>query len=396
MSTTAVSSSSIFQELQSFYQSRQTDLNQLGSALQSGDLKTAQSAFSALTTLGQDGPFANSEPFAKSSRAQAFDTLGQALQSGDLAGAQAAFATLTAQQSKSSSSTQETPATVVSLTSAQPTGTAATGPTASASASTQPTQADATSSIYQQIKSFDHQRKADLDQLGKDLQAGDLTAAQQDFTNLTTLGQTGPFKNGQTFQRADRAQDFQAIGSALQSGDLATAQSAFATLSATFGAQGPANGGPVPASTPLPVDKVTPPSVPAQQVQNVTPPSVPDQQVQKVTPPSVPDQQVQKVTPPSVPAQQVQNVTPPSVPDQQVQKVTPPSVPNQQVFKVPVPIVPDTTVLKAQGGPSPNHFHHHIHRGSAHQAYATGQQDPRRIASESSTAAKPSPVSVQA
>ncbi|MGA9987487.1 MAG: hypothetical protein WBP69_06880, partial [Terriglobales bacterium] len=95
MSTAAVSSSSILQELQSFYQNRQADVRQLGSALQNGDLNGAQQAYNALAALGQSGPFDNSEPFSKSSRTQAFEAVGQALQSGDLAGAQAAFATLT-------------------------------------------------------------------------------------------------------------------------------------------------------------------------------------------------------------------------------------------------------------------------------------------------------------
>jgi len=69
------------------------------------------------------------------------------------------------------------------------------------------------------------------------LQTGDLNAAQQDFNTLTALGQSGPYKNGQTFARADRTQDFQAIGQALQSGDLAGAQSAFASLAGTLGQQ---------------------------------------------------------------------------------------------------------------------------------------------------------------
>lgn len=94
MSTAAVSSSSIYQELQTFYQTRKTDLQQLGQALQSGDLTGAQTAYTALTTLGQNGPFANSEPFRKADRDQDFIAIGQALQSGDLAGAQQAFATL--------------------------------------------------------------------------------------------------------------------------------------------------------------------------------------------------------------------------------------------------------------------------------------------------------------
>src|SRR6266446_3898099 len=228
MSTTAVSSLSIFQELQSFYQNRQTDLKQLGSALQSGDLAGAQQAYSALAVLGEDEPFANSEPFAKSSRAQAFNALGEALQAGDLARAQASFATLTSNQSTSATSAQAasaaTPAAFVNLTGAKPSNTTATG-------------ADNAPSIYQQLQAFREQRAADLAQLGQALQNGDLVGAQSAFNALTALGQAGPNKNGQVFSRADRAQNFQAIGTALQSGDLAGAQSAFANLSGTFGKQ---------------------------------------------------------------------------------------------------------------------------------------------------------------
>jgi hypothetical protein len=223
MSTAAVSSSSIFQELQSFYQNRQSDLKQLGGALQSGDLNGAQQAFNALAALGQDGPFANSEPFSKSNRAQAFEAVGQALQAGDLAGAQAAFATLKVGQG---SSPQAAPAAFVTLSSTQ-----ASAPVAN----------DSASSIYQQLRAFRQQRQADLAQLGQALQSGDLAGAQAAFDNLTALGQSGPNKNGQLFERAGRAQDFQAIGQALQSGDLAGAQSAFSTLESALGKQGSQN-----------------------------------------------------------------------------------------------------------------------------------------------------------
>jgi Skp family chaperone for outer membrane proteins len=219
MSTAAVSSASIFQEIQSFYQTRQADVKQLGSALQSGDLNGAQQAYSALAALGQSGPFANSEPFSKSAPAQAFEAIGQDLQAGDLAGAQAAFATLS-KQNDSAAPAQATPAAVVNLT--PPVNTTATG--------------DA-SSIYQQLQAYREQRQTELAQLGQDLQAGNARAAQQDFNTLTALGQSGPNANGQTFARTDRNQDFQAIGQALQSGDLAGAQSAFTALAGTFGGQ---------------------------------------------------------------------------------------------------------------------------------------------------------------
>jgi hypothetical protein len=236
MSTAAVSSLSIYQEIQAFNQSRQADVKQLGSALQSGDLNGAQQAYQALAVLGEDGPFANAEPFANSNRAQAFNTIGEALDAGDLGRAQAAFAALTTRGNPASAS-QPTPATVVNLTSTQP-GSATPSVAAPLIAAPVATTGDA-SSIYQQLQAYQQQRQADLTQLGQDLQAGNLNAAQQDFNTLTALGQGGPYKNGQTFARADREQDFQAIGQALQSGDLTNAQSAFGNLSATFGAQSP-------------------------------------------------------------------------------------------------------------------------------------------------------------
>ncbi|MGD0823939.1 MAG: hypothetical protein ABR908_05110 [Terriglobales bacterium] len=232
MSTAAVSSQSIYQELQSFYQNRNADLSQLGSALKSGDLNGAQQAYSTLASLGQNGPFANSEPFSKSSRAQAFETIGQDLQSGDLAGAQAAFATLTNKQSPSTTAAESNPATVVNINITEPSSgapTTAATPTAAGTTTT-----TGTSSIYQQLQAYRQQRLSDLQQLGQDLATGNQTAAQQDFNTLTTLGQSGPNANGQVFQSAARTQDFQAIGTALQSGNLSAAQSAFTTLAGTF------------------------------------------------------------------------------------------------------------------------------------------------------------------
>jgi hypothetical protein len=216
MSTTAVSSESIYQELQTFYQSRKTDLQELGSALQNGDLSSAQQAFQSLAVLGEGGPFANSEPFSKSSKADAFNAVGEAIAAGNLAGAQADYATLTGTQGAAANSASS--ADTVNLSSTE------------ASA----TPADSQASIYQQLQTYRQERKADLAQLGKDLQAGNLSAAQSDYATLTALGQSGPNKNGQTFARGDRNQDFQEIGQALQSGDLAGAQSAYTTLETSF------------------------------------------------------------------------------------------------------------------------------------------------------------------
>jgi hypothetical protein len=94
MSTSAVSSSSLNQDFQSYFQTRNTDVQQLGQALQSGNLRSAQVAFNNITALGEGGPFASGNAFRGPARQQDFNAIGQALQSGDLAGAQSAFAAL--------------------------------------------------------------------------------------------------------------------------------------------------------------------------------------------------------------------------------------------------------------------------------------------------------------
>ncbi len=94
MSTSAVSSTAVNQQLQQYFQTRQSGLQQLGSALESGNLAKAQTAFNNITTLGQNGPVPNGTPFFVSQRDQDFNAIGAALQSGDLAGAQQAFGAL--------------------------------------------------------------------------------------------------------------------------------------------------------------------------------------------------------------------------------------------------------------------------------------------------------------
>jgi hypothetical protein len=94
MSTSAVSTSSIGNGLQTYFQARNSDLEKLGKALASGDLAGAKQEMSAIQQLGQSGPFANGAPFKVAQREQDFEAIGQALQSGDLAAAQKAFAQL--------------------------------------------------------------------------------------------------------------------------------------------------------------------------------------------------------------------------------------------------------------------------------------------------------------
>ena len=253
MSTQAVSSLSIYQELQSFYQSRRTDLQALGTALQSGDLNGAQQAYNQLVSLGQSGPFANTEPFAQTNRAQDFGAIGQALSSGDLAGAQAAFAAL--QQTFAHANSSATPAFIVTISTAQATS-------------------SAQESIYQQQRDFRNQRAADLQQLGQALSSGDLNAVQQAYNALVQLGQNGPFGNGQPFQRADRARDFAAIGQAIQSGDLGAAQQAFSTLQSTFHANNHGGTEPPTFAGGTTAPPITPPVVTAPPVSGGTTPPI--------------------------------------------------------------------------------------------------------------------------
>jgi len=221
MASSAITSS-IFQEIQNFNQSRRTDLQQLASALQSGNLDAAKQVFSDLAAIEKNGPYGNAEPFSNSDRAQAFEAIGQALQSGDLAGAQAAFAALRSTFANRSGAVaaQQSPAVIVNIGGGE--NNTGTGNVAGIE------------SIYQQLQAFRQTRKSDLAQLGAALQSGHTAGAQQAYNALVALGQNGPNRNGAAFQRTDRAQAFSAIGTALQNGDLAAAQQAFTTLAKSF------------------------------------------------------------------------------------------------------------------------------------------------------------------
>lgn len=88
-------------------------------------------------------------------------------------------------------------------------------------------------SVQQQSPGYFQQRKVDLQQLGQDLQSGNVSAAQNDFNAIQTLGQSGPF-GGDSFKVSQRQQDFAAVGQALQSGNTAGAQQALTALRQTF------------------------------------------------------------------------------------------------------------------------------------------------------------------
>jgi outer membrane protein assembly factor BamD (BamD/ComL family) len=98
----------------------------------------------------------------------------------------------------------------------------------SVASSTLLTQIYATQSTQNNQSPF-QQIQTDFQQLGQDLQAGNLTGAQQDFA---TLQQALPSGQSQSQQNTASpiAQAFTALSQALQSGNLQDAQTAFTTL----------------------------------------------------------------------------------------------------------------------------------------------------------------------
>jgi len=94
MSTSAISSLSLQYKLDEYVRVRHQDLDQLGQALESGDLSSAQQDYAEIQNLGKRGPLPNGDPFLNSNRQQDFLAIGSAVQSGDLAGARQAFGQL--------------------------------------------------------------------------------------------------------------------------------------------------------------------------------------------------------------------------------------------------------------------------------------------------------------
>ena len=83
------------------------------------------------------------------------------------------------------------------------------------------------SSLSQSVQNWQAQAQKiqnEFQQLGQDLQAGNLTQAQSDFSTLRQ-NISGPLQSNGTL-----AQAFSALGSALQSGNLAAAQKAYTAV----------------------------------------------------------------------------------------------------------------------------------------------------------------------
>ena len=246
------------QQRQNPFQQMRQDFSQLASALQSGDLSTAQSAYSNLEQLlqaRQSGPTSNTGSTPATTIQNDFASVGQALQSGSIDQAQTAFS----QMQKDLLAFRQTP-------SAAP-----------------PVEDQYVPSTSQQGLSLTQQVQQNFAQLNESLQSGDLTGAQSAFASLqqalqnqgiqsipipsaptpsapvpstpvpTAPVQTTPIQStpilstpilsapilitpilstqSTTNSASDTiTNDFNALGSALSSGNLTQAQSAFSQL----------------------------------------------------------------------------------------------------------------------------------------------------------------------
>src|SRR5580698_608128 len=211
MSISALSSTLISdlapQQWQNPFQEIKQDFQQLASALQSGNLSGAQFAYSNIQPLLQGNQGSSTSNTSSTSTGSNtlqndFLALGQALQSGDLTTAQSAFAQL---QSDFQASRQP--------------GGALPGTQGPAQGDDQYLASQGQNPVEQALQ--------DYTQLASDLQSGNLTGAQSDFTNLQQLVQAyqGPAKSDSAIQS-----DFATLGQDLQSGNLTEAQSEFSQL----------------------------------------------------------------------------------------------------------------------------------------------------------------------
>jgi hypothetical protein len=236
MSISALSSnlvSDLSRHAQNPFQEIRQDFRQLASALQSGDLTDAQSAYSSIQQVLQANQ-GSSTAGSPNTLQSDFAAVGQALQAGDLSTAQSAFAQLKSDASGHSRGVQSSPPPPAQDQYA---------------ASPPPSQNTAQETLQ------------DYAQLASAVQSGDLTDAQTAYTSLQQLLQSSQSpavsSNIQT--------DFTALGQALQSGNAGQAQSAFSQLQTDF--QTPAAPTPPVVTPPPPVATPAPPAQPSVQQQ---------------------------------------------------------------------------------------------------------------------------------
>ncbi|MGA7220368.1 MAG: hypothetical protein WBX38_18775 [Candidatus Sulfotelmatobacter sp.] len=152
MSVSGISTSSLYQTpgVQNDFQKARQDFQQLGQDLESGNLSAAQSDFATLQNLLPQSASTTTAGQSNNPIAQAFAQLGKDLQSGNLSAAQSDFATI--QQDFKNQASQSAPA----------------------SGGHHHHHGGESSEISQLF-----------DQLGQELQSGNLSSAQQTFGALT-------------------------------------------------------------------------------------------------------------------------------------------------------------------------------------------------------------------
>jgi len=190
MSISSIASSSVYQSnYTNPFQAVKKDFKDINSALQSGDLSAAQTAFSAFQTDTSKVSGNNSS----NSMSQDIQGLGSALQSGSLTDAQQAFSKIQSDMKGHGKFAKQQMELQSSLSSGSDTG---------------------------------NTIKQDFSNLSTALSSGNLTDAQKAFA---TLQQDAPAQNSQNSQFS---KDIQSLGNALQSGDLSSAQEVFSTIQA--------------------------------------------------------------------------------------------------------------------------------------------------------------------
>jgi DNA gyrase inhibitor GyrI len=186
--------------VQNNFQQIQQEFQHLGRDLEAGNLSAAQSDFATIQQLRPQNTSAASPPSQSNNPiAQAFSQLSQDLQAGNLPGAQQYYAAIQQDfQTQAAQGLQDF--------------------------------------LNQNLQSNVQQAQQAFQQLGKDLQAGNLSAAQSDFA---TLQQLRPQTNSTTASQSDNpiAQAFNQLAQDLQSGNLAAAQQDYATIQQDFQTQ---------------------------------------------------------------------------------------------------------------------------------------------------------------
>lgn len=191
------SSSSLTADYQSSFKTRMQSMKNLESALSSGDLSAAQSAFSSL----------QSDATSKGGNSQAktdFEALGKALETGDISAAQEAFKTIQSHAPKGGQGMG---------------GPGGPPPSSGGGAD---------------------QFKSDMDALGKALESGDLDAAKSALATIqknmpkdassSTSDSDSDSSTSSTSSTDDPKKLFEQLASALQSGDMTSANSLYSSL----------------------------------------------------------------------------------------------------------------------------------------------------------------------